>query len=293
MPGQVVTPSGTVQFVQDSSCILTAPELQVFASASQRTLPILAALWDGEESFDYGTKTQGKFVVRNPCVSLLGGSTTEWLVQSIPASAIGGGFTRRVNFVYAKDPLAKIAFPVRNGANTHFQALVEDLRQIATLQGEVKLADKSAEAEYEKYYNSCLASEFDSESVAAYRTTKAHHATKVAIALCAGEDDSLLLRKHHLERAIDAVDSVEASLENVFRSVGDSDLVAATDRVLRFIENKGYASRADVLRANWRHVSSSDLDIIITTLSQSGIIAEVTRGHKILYEVVVQNPITP
>lgn len=286
------TPQGGVSFATDASALITAPELQVFATASQHTLPILADLWDTrEQPFDYGTKTQGKFLIHKPTVSLLGGSTTEWLVDALPQTAIGGGFTRRVNFVYAKAKSRSIPWPAVNSSKI-LDDIVEDLRYISTLTGEMTWAP-DARPVFEKVYKESEATEYDDEATAAYKTTKWAHAAKLATVLSLADSDSRVITKTQLERAVAAVEEVEATIGLVFRSVGESDLVAASDRVLRFLENKGLASRSDILRANWRHLSNNDLDVILATMMQAGMIAEKNTGHKVLYEAVVQTKRQP
>lgn len=286
-PSAQATATGGVAFGTDSSALMAAPELQVFATASQHTLAILTDLWDSREHpFDYGTKTQGKFIINKPSVSLLGGSTTAWLVESIPLSAIGGGFTRRVNFVYAKDPENEIPWPTKNG-NKNYDDLVEDLRTIAQIRGEIKLAPDARKL-FEQIYHNSKAGEYDGEALAAYKVSSWAHTLKLGMVLSVGRSDDRIITAGDLQVAYNAVLEVQKTVDLVFRSVGDSDLVSATDRVLRFIETKGYASRQDILRANWRHISHNDLDIVLATLMQSGLLKETTQGHKILYETVVQ-----
>lgn len=295
-PAQQMLPGGQVAFTNDATCLISAPELQVFATASQATLGILTDLWDNKEHpWDYGTKTQGKYIINKPTINLLGGTTPEWLVSAIPQSAVSGGFTRRVNFVYAKDRRQKIPWPNINHSAI-WQSLVDDLRHIGTLQGEVTF-DAPAHKLFENFYNSTAtdSNEFDDEATSAYKTTKAIHAIKLATVLSVGERDSLVITEQNLEESIKAVTAVEATIGLVFRSVGESDMAVASDRVLRFIEAKGFAQRSEILRANWRHLSHNDLDVILATLMQAGMINEINQGHKLLYEAAVQptvvNPI--
>ncbi len=280
--------TGVVHFGKDSSCLVSASELQVFATASQFTLPILADLWDAKDIFEYGTKTQGKFVIDKPTVSLLGGSTTEWLVQSIPHSAVGGGFTRRVNFVYAKARDKHLPWPTIS-VGAIVQNLVEDLRGLAQLRGEMRFA-KDAEAVFESIYNTSDADDFDDEATAAYKSSMWAHATKLAMVLSAAESDALVITKEHITTAVAAVKEVSKDIGMVFRAVGESSMVHAVDKVLQFIELKGYCTRADIQRALWRHVSSSDLDVILNTLCTGGLVDFKQQGNKVIYEVVNKNP---
>jgi energy-coupling factor transporter ATP-binding protein EcfA2 len=283
-----ITPNGngTVHFGKDSSCLVSASELQVFATASQFTLPILADLWDAKDIFEYGTKTQGKFVIDKPTVSLLGGSTTEWLVQSIPHSAVGGGFTRRVNFVYAKSRDKHLPWPTI-GVGSIIQDLVEDLRVLSQVKGEMKF-DKGAESVFEDIYNTSDAGDFDDEATAAYKSSMWAHATKLAMVLSAASGDNMVISKDHITTAVSAVREVVKDIGLVFRAVGESTMVSAVDKVLQFIELKGYSTRADIQRALWRHVSSSDLDIILNTLTTGNLITFKNQGNKVIYEIVAK-----
>jgi hypothetical protein len=288
-PGVVANGNGSVHFGKDSSCLISAAELQVFATASQFTLPIMADLWDcREHPFDYGTKTQGKFIIDKPTVSLLGGSTTEWLVQSIPHSAVGGGFTRRVNFVYAKARDKHLPWP-SVGGGTIIPDLVEDLRVLSQLKGEMRFT-KDAEPIFEDIYNSSDAGDFDDEATAAYKSSMWAHATKLAMVISVSERDDLLITKSHITTAVAAVREIVKDIGMVFRSVGESTMVHAVDKVLQFIELKGYCSRSDIQRALWRHVSSSDLDVILSTLTTGNMVTVKQQGPKILYEIVPKNP---
>lgn len=282
-PATAVASGGGLVFGQDASVILFSPELSIFITASQYTLPILADLWDSREGeFSYGTRHKGDYKIKNSCISMLAGSTQEWLISSIPNSAIGGGFTRRVNFVFAKDKSQSIPWPSMNHSNLR-DNLVNDLRHISQLHGEFKF-DKDAAAIFELFYNSAEPDEFADEATTAYTTSQASHAAKIAMVISACHSDSLLINRKDIEDAIDRVEEVKKTINMVFRAVGESDLVNAADRVLRFIENKGLASRSDILRSNWRHISSNDLDTILTTFTQGGLLLERQQGNKILYE---------
>lgn len=283
-PSQQLAPGGGLMFGQDASALVFSPELSIFITASQHTLPILADLWDSREGeFSYGTRHKGDYKIKNSCISMLAGSTQEWLISSIPANAVGGGFTRRVNFVFAKDRATAIPWPQVNHTNLR-DSLVNDLRHISTLRGPVVFSPH-AKALFDAYYIKDDAQEFDDEATTAYKTTKWAHATKLAIAISVAERDDLVITENNFAKAIDMVDGVLQSIGMVFRAVGESDLVSAADRVLRYIENKGFATKSEILRANWRNISSVDLDTVLMTFVQGSLLLERTRGNQIFYEV--------
>jgi metal-responsive CopG/Arc/MetJ family transcriptional regulator len=62
-------------------------------------------------------------------------------------------------------------------------------------------------------------------------------------------------------------------------------MAIVTDKVLRFLEAKGYANRQEMIRALWRDATSEELDKIIATLEQGGIIYSYQQGRNTMYAV--------
>lgn len=270
----------------DTSAIIVSSELSVFLKGAKEELGTLCDLWDSKEQpFDYGTRYKGLYTIEKPCLSLLGASAPEWLIKSVPTDASGGGFTRRVNFVLGSKRSRTIPWPQLNHGPAKSN-LVNGLQHIHThVRGEFKYAD-NAKKLFESYHKDSVPDEYDDEALAGYKSTKWAHATKICMALSAAESDSRIMEKSHLEEAIQYVDEVVRTIPVVFRASGESDLVSAADKVLRFMEIKGYCTRGEILRANWRHISSEDLTLVMTTLKEGGLITEIIQGNRIIYKVV-------
>jgi hypothetical protein len=276
------SPLQTLKLGTESTCLMVSTELSVFITASQFSITCLSDLWDCKEGiYQYGTRGKGEWNLNAPYVTLIGASAQDWLVKSVPADAVGGGFTRRVNFVFASKKDKKVAWPQRNGS-LGTQGLVDDLRVISQLSGEFKFA-LNARQDFESYYLSCEANDFDDEATVVYKTSKWANACKLAMCISASRGDSLEISKQDWELAMSRTEEVVEDLKIVFRSVGESPLVSATARVLNLIENRGYASRQEILSINWHHISDMDLDRIIATLREGGIIAERFVGKRTLY----------
>jgi hypothetical protein len=270
----------------DNSCLIKSTEFSVFAGASLNTLPILADLWDSKEGdYLYGTRHKGEFRIKNPCVTLLGGSTQEWLIASIPSSAIGGGFTRRVNFVVANNREKLLPWPVMQNHSNIRDNLILDLQSICALTGEYKF-DLETMPLFERCYRESDPTEYDDEATTAYKTSLWAQVTKLAVCMSASRGDSLIITKEDFRKAYDAVKTVAGNVPKVFRAVGESELTVASDKVLKFIEAKGFASKKELLKALWRDVSFEDLDKILVTLKEGGIIYEYIQGKQTLWAMV-------
>ncbi len=276
------SPLQSIKIGTEATCLMVSTELSVFITASQFSITCLSDLWDCKEGiYQYGTRGKGEWNLNNPFVTLIGASAQDWLVKSVPADAVGGGFTRRVNFVFASTKEKKVPWPSKNGSQGT-QNLVEDLRAISQLSGEFTFT-REARPSFEGYYLACEPNDFDDEATVVYKTSKWANAAKLAMCISASRGDSLEISKEDFELAIVKTEEVVDDLKIVFRSVGESPLVSATAKVLNFIEKQGYASRQEILSVNWRHISDLDLDRVIMTLREANIIAEKYRGKATYY----------
>lgn len=276
------TPGGqTLKLGVEAAALLVSTELSVFITASQFSITCLSDLWDSKEGiYQYGTRGKGEWNINAPCVSLLGGSAQDWLVKSVPADAVGGGFTRRVNFVLATKKDRQIPWPSKYRPRS--DDLVEDLRAISLLRGEFRFTP-GAKRVFERYYNSCDPNEFDDEASAVYKVSKWANASKLAEIVSVARSDSLIINELDLQIAIDKIEDVAKDLKIVFRAVGESDLASASDRVIRFLEGRGYATRGEIMQFNWRNFTSQELDVILATFRESNMIGERILGNKTLY----------
>lgn len=267
----------------ESSVLLFSPEFNVFVTSSQHTLKILTDLWDSKEgTWDYGTRHVGEYQIKDPCVSMLAGCTPDALIELIPSQAIGGGFTRRVNFVFAKDNSLLIPWPGNLPINTE---LMSDLREIMKLQGKFAW-EPGAKFLFESYYQKTRGGNqgIKDEATANYETSMYVHAIKLAMVLSAARGDDLTISTADWQEATDRIDACAKDVKRVFRSAGSSDLAFAMGKVLTFIEARGYASRQDILQYNWQDITTVDLDVLIATLIGADEIEEYTQAGKTLYK---------
>ncbi len=194
------------------------------------------------------------------------------------------GFTRRVNFVYEGDNSKRIPWPIaRNGNDPVRDSLINDMRHISQLQGEFTFAPDAIPV-FEAYYRNRVIDEFLDEATSTYEVTKWAHASKLAMVISAARGDDKVISKKDFESAMVAVERCSEDLKKVFRAVGDSELTVATEKVLRFIEMKGFTSRQEILGALWRDIGSTTvLDMILATLEQGHLVLVEDKGGKTMF----------
>lgn len=287
---------GTISIGHDSTCFVSAPEVEDLLMMSD-AMPTLKELWEAKDGpFEYGTRGRGLVKVAKPCPTLLGGCTPSQIAMLFPSQAVGGGFVRRCNFVYEAERTRYIPWPTpRNGNDPVKMGLVEDLKHIGQLRGAFSF-DPVARDMYTKYYNAVGGDEFADEATSSYENSKPYHVLKLAMALAASRDDSMIINFVDLGVAIQMIDKCAGELKKVFRAVGDSESAIITDKVIRFIETRsklGYVTRSDIMGALWRDVgSSANLDVVLATLEAGRLIRTSVQSNITVYKPVKGQPLS-
>ncbi len=242
-------------------------------------IPLLTRLYDCED-FTYDTKSRGIESVENPCLSIIGGSTIEWIKEHIPVAAIGGGFTARIIFVY-KDSFDKLVpWPTLTKETIKIQqAIQHDLDEVRKIRGQFRLEIKAKDIyseEYEKFIrNSEL---FEDTNLAGYAGRRATTLLKVAMVISAQFRDSRIIDDIDIKMAIKILNLVEKEMGRVLKAVRSEFVGDASEEVLSFIMNKGRVSRSMLVKKMTYKLSSQQLDIILNTLLEY----ENKKGDKII-----------
>lgn len=278
-----ITGGVTIGTQVDHSALLVATELSVMIR-EPNNIQDMSDLWDSKDQFDYGTRGKGLVSIDRPCVSLLGGSSPAWLNRAIPPDAVGGGFTRRVLFPYVPARAKDVPWPDPVPPD---KELVEDLRYINhAVHGEM-VFENAAKPLFESYYIASKMDAVEDEAIGAFKVSKWVHAAKLAMVLSASYGDQRVITTRIMKEAIDAVEGILADIPHVFKRVGETDLIDAGQRVIEYIEAKGYATRQEIMHALWRYIGPSEnLTKILSTFIDAQMIMEVNSGGAIAYKKV-------
>jgi len=260
----------------DHTACLFAEELSTFTKASENELDTLNVLWNAPPEMGIGTITRGDETIDSPALVMLGGTTPDFLHMSVPSSANGVGFTRRVNFVFSNKHSKENPFPPVWDASSE---LINDLKHIGQLTGEMILG-QAARPVYAKHYSDCRKEiSFEDESEANYRSSEWTNTMKVAMVLAVCESDSLIITKQHYERALKLASEVKRDLRKVFSYVGESDVVRAGALVYEFITKSGFVTANQIIRHMRKEISWMQLTTdILPTLVNGGVIAQTNVG---------------
>jgi hypothetical protein len=280
-PGQVIT----TNVIQDHTCCIMAPELAVFLQQYDNLHSLMCAWWD-QNKFDYKTKNKGKHVIEDMSVSLLGGCVPDY-VRSLSKdrlAPITGGFTARTIFVYAteKFQLVENNFGVPTQQISQLKDdLINDLKHITTLQGELSVSKEAAKLWEETYREHNKRGVIDSDASTNFKSRISSHIIKTAITTCISESDTLIITRDQLRRAIEYVEGIRDKVDIVFRCVGESPLAVSMNKVITYIDTVGVTSYKGLLRFIYRDATVEQLASILSILTQTNIIIEKinTKGE--------------
>ena len=275
---QKITTEALIQALEESktkekTCygIIVASELSVFLGADairSGIIPALTDLYDSPAKWEYHTRSRGKENLTNVTLSMLAASTKDWLKTSIPASAIGGGFTSRIVFVVADQPSKLVLFPTEHTDNTHLrESLIHDLNQMAKLNGAMQFTNEAKAVSLEWYERE--ACNVHDEKVDGYFGRKHDTMFKMATVLSLAENDELLIEARHITRALDMMEHNEQFLNTILESVTSTVVGGDTEKVLTIIRKFRQISHSDLLRKCWRYASAMELGEMMKTLTES------------------------
>ena len=98
--------------------------------------------------------------------------------------------------------------------------------------------------------------------------------------LSLADNDELIISDRHMAGAIESIKWIDAGLSNVFSGHGNSATAEDAARIFREIQKAcsrglGYAKYPDLVKSNYRHLNSQEMDIVLATLLNAGAIDEV------------------
>ena len=285
-PGQ---PSYLVQ--TECTTMLASTEFSVMlgVDANQNgMLSLLTDLFDSPDTWQYKTIKRGTETLCNVFLSILGATTPEWLGTSIPQDAIGGGFTSRILFVAQSQRRKDVPRPKLTARELELRELLtKDLQHIAGLKGEITLTDE-AEAWYDDWYRTRDRHYLD-ERFWGYLERKPDHLLKVAILISVAESDALIVTDKHLVTALALLDALEDRMPDAFKGVGGANARDIERIVDQLINHGSQMSFNQIAHLNYRHINSKELEIIMQTMTDAGIVTFALVGKLRMYTLNTTN----
>lgn len=270
--------------ITHASLTIVSKELSVFlGQGNHDLLALLTDLYDAPDKWEYKTKGSGVDTINGIWLNMLGASTPEWLVGSIPITAIGGGFTSRVIFVVEHGPKCKVPRPRRT---PELQALrndiKEDLEQISLMKGEYVMTDEAG-AFFDNWYMTREEKIGMDKKFWGYMERKPAHVIKTSMLVAACSHDQLVITLDHIKTALALLNQIEPRMIEAFGAAGRSDIAIDISDLEEVIKIVGRISRKDLLNSVWRDVTPQNFDAAIGILKDMGKVKEEYANTQLFY----------
>lgn len=276
-----VTSGAEIEFV--SPMLIYASELGVFLghdAYGSGVITDLTDLYDCGPEWQKTTVSRGDEIVPGPYVTMLAASTPQTLKDTIPASAVGQGFTSRIFFVWGDKRRKRVPIPIWGAGQQMLKNnLIADLKQIMKVRGEFAFTPESLKM-YTEFYDKALEpeEEYEDERLRNYASRKHIHALKIAQICSVAERDDLLITPNDWISAMDAIKWIDKGLGNVFAGHGAATNSQDVIRVFRQIEaatiSRGYISYPELLKRNYSYLTLQDFASVINTLLEMHAVQE-------------------
>ena len=247
------------------------------------TKEMLADLYDCPESYSRLVGEQ-RYVVRQPCISILGASQTSWFLEKVNEGDIRGGFLARFIYLPAYSKSRSVAIPPEPDPARQ-RTLVSDLQALRAEQGAIELGPGVREG-YERWigdYETEMVKSEQVELLSPFWTRLSVITLKLAMLMQVARDGSLLVTRDTLDRAIRLTQVFKVALDRLFTE----DLAFTRDmqnrqKVLRLIKRRGATGIAerDLLRSS--NLLKKDLTPILDTLRAE---EQIMREGKVIRSV--------
>lgn len=232
------------------------------------------------------TKSGGLKVIIDPSVSIIGGSTKEWLQDQMPSSAGAGGFLPRFLIVKEDYKAQRIPDPKRvysasklrelqlkrEGIQVDFERLVRTYRGM----GSLDFADNTASDVYGYWYQTFTP---ETGHLAPFAARAGVHVMRLAL-LSAISCSQAEIRTQDVEAAIKLYDYAHLKLQEVVVPMSPQGKLLG--KVLEAL-GTGMASQMQVRRAMRNYCASRDVDNLLQSLVESGDIVVDRAGKEPMF----------
>jgi hypothetical protein len=274
----------------NSEMLIWADELRTFLSTEDThkgVITTLTRLYASPANFENRTKTAGVDFLVNVSLNMLVATTPTDLIEIIPGAATGSGFVPRLHLVFAEHPRERVPWPEKDPELK--RKLVEDLIHIRhTMSGEYKLAPE-AKAWWDDWYQHKF--EFPpNEQLNGFYGRKHDYVLKLGMVMAASDSDEMVVKKEHLEVALQSLDIMEAHMVRIYEMIGTTPTLKYADVILAQIRRapKKELTRAQIQKKNWNKLDAEALSGVLSYLESGGRVKLVPlsvakRGIKYVY----------
>lgn len=270
----------------DATGLIKASEISVFFGKQTYNVGLVSLvtdLYDYREIWSSGTIGRGKEVLKNVCISILGGSTPDWLALMLPQDAFTGGFMSRFVLVEMPPKYAKREPFPKQLSQTGWKHLVDGLAKYSHVKGEFQWTQEAQERYaywYEKY-----APTGDAQKDA-YREREAEQILKVAMLLSLSDDpDKRKLEGRYVDQAQAILNALREEVDPRIERLTTHPRMRISQEIQDLLKVHGEMSEGELLRRLYRSLSEGERQFYeaLSILRVAGILGVKKGANQYIY----------
>lgn len=252
----------------------------MFKESAQETVDFFLTCWMGKD-YTHSTIGRGKDYIKNPCLSMIAGTTPERLRELRKISIVGSGLARRIIFVYAeRERFRAWDRPPRTADQKNSRKeILRWIRFLSSAAGSVKYTPEAVKLIDEWYFgpNYTINKSHD-EIVRGYENTKAPHLHKMALAMHFSEPRFWQpgrppgeISAEAVSLAIKMLQRTELERHRVLEYSGRSQMAPVVAKLLNMLKAQRGMTRDTILASMFTEFdNAAQLDELLNSLLQAG-----------------------
>ncbi len=300
MASEALTREQLIRELFDSEAMYTGPDGLLYTHASltilnseltvflgynnPQQIKELTDWYDCKRHWSYRTKNSGSFPVTNVWVNILGATTPDDIRVSLPPTAIGGGLTSRIIFIYAGAKRGVVTDPDITQEEIELEEqLLLDLEQIAAIEGEYKKTEEFREIWREWYPINDANPPFSDAIFAGYCDRRPEKVMKLSIIMSASHSNELVVTGSDLLRAITTLEEAEINMPMALSGIGTGKHADVLARIMAEISLVKECPLDHIMWKFRNDVTRWELERLIGSLEAMQFCMYITNTHKIVY----------
>jgi len=277
--------------LNDAHAFVVNDELGSLLVEDPSAQTILTTLYDSfyHSNWTDTLKSDGRKVLKDICITMLSATNQVHLTEFLDTTSVTGGFIGRTLIIY-EEKKSRINALIDDDeiVEMNLVPLIERLKVISEIKGQMILEKTSKDLYrnwYKEYNEKMELNTSDDETGTSERLHD--HILKISTLLSLSERDDRIITPQHIEDAIDLCTSFTTSVKRITLGRGKSESSDKTRVVLEYLISQPDFSttRKKLLRAKYGDLDAIDLDKILDTMSQAGIVNQTNTSQGIVITI--------
>jgi len=283
--GKVKLEDGVVRSTHDAIGFIQASELSVFfgkQSYNEGLIQLITDLADCPDKWETSTFTRGDEMLKNVHVTMLGGTTPEWMHSALPDTAAEGGFFGRFIWVFQAKSDRCVSWPsLPEGLDTSI--LVEELNELHKLKGKFEVS-AVARKWFDDWYREGKKKIIVDPKTLGYFARRHVYLLKLGMILAASRFE-MEISVARMEEALMLLEDMEKFLPKIYEY---SDMTAQgknQHRILSQLRRSGEVVHSELLAMNSKWLDSFSFRKVMDTLYEMRLIERKTLHGLTTYSI--------